>query len=195
MSKRLIGAAAGSVLMLAAGLSPAAAHPGHAELGFLAGFAHPLGGLDHLLAMVTVGVLAALIGGRALWLVPASFLAAMVVGAGLGLQTGLPLVEPVILASVIVLGAAVAAGATMGAGVAMALAAAFALFHGAAHGAEMPAAMSTLAYGLGFVAATAALHATGIALARLAERVGAGRMALRGAGGLVAAAGVALLLV
>ena len=130
------------------------AHTGSATVvGFVSGFLHPIGGLDHVLAMVAVGMLAALIGGRALWLVPASFLGAMVIGSALGL----PAVRRVgIVASVVVLGAVVALAPGMPVTVAMALAAAFGMFHGHAHGAEMPAAASAVLYGLGFVTATAA---------------------------------------
>jgi urease accessory protein len=186
--------AAGAALMALAG--PAAAHTGSAPVvGFVSGFLHPFNGLDHILAMVAVGMLAALIGGRALWLVPASFLGAMVVGSALGFS--LPFVELGIVASVIVLGAAVALAPRMPVALAMALAAAFAVFHGHAHGAEMPAAASVVSYGLGFVFATALLHAGGVGLGLVAERLseGAGRAALRVGGGAVAALGLALLVV
>jgi urease accessory protein len=183
--------AAGAALTLLAG--PATAHTGSAPVvGFVSGFLHPISGLDHVLAMVAVGVLATLIGGRALWLVPASFLGAMAVGSALGFS--LPFVELAIVASVIVLGAVVALAPRMSVAMAMALAAAFAVFHGHAHGAEMPAAVSALSYGLGFLLGTALLHAAGIGLG-LATAQGAGRAALRVGGGAVAVLGLALLVV
>jgi urease accessory protein len=186
-------AAAAALLAFAA---PAAAHTGSTPVvGFVSGFLHPLGGLDHVLAMVAVGVLAAMIGGRALWLVPASFLGAMAVGSVLGVS--LPFVELGIVASVVVLGAVVALAPRMPVAVAMALAAAFAVFHGHAHGTEMPAAASALPYGLGFLFGTALLHAAGLGLGLVVERLSrdAGRAALRVGGGAVAALGLALLVV
>ena len=187
-------AAATATMALVAG--PAAAHTGSATVvGFVSGFLHPIGGLDHVLAMVAVGMLAALIGGRALWLVPASFLGAMVIGSALGFS--LPFVELGIVASVVVLGTVVALAPRMPVSVAMALAAAFGMFHGHAHGAEMPAAASAVLYGLGFVTATAILHLIGVGAGVASERLaqGAGRAALRLGGGAVAALGLALLVV
>jgi len=141
------------------------AHPGHDGAGLVHGFLHPLGGLDHVAVMVAVGMLAARLGGRALWLVPASFVAVMAV-AGLAGVAGLelPYVETGIAVSVVALGAIVALRLTMPVAAAMALAGCCAIFHGHAHGAEMPETVSGLAYGLGFVAATAMLHGIGIAL-------------------------------
>lgn len=175
--------------------APAQAHTGiGATAGLAAGLAHPLLGLDHLLAMVAVGLLAAQQGGRALWAVPACFVAAMA-GASLVGMAGiaLPLVELGIAASVIVLGAAIALRRTVPAGLAMALAGGFALFHGHAHGAEIPAAANALAYGAGFVAATVALHAAGIGLGLAARKAGT-RLAdtvIRFCGGGIALAGLA----
>lgn len=196
MSVPFIRLSAAGAALLALATGPAAAHTGSAPvMGFVSGFLHPFSGLDHVLAMVAVGVLAALIGGRALWLVPASFLGAMVVGSALGFS--LPFVELGIVASVIVLGAAVALAPRMPVALAMALAAAFAVFHGHAHGAEMPAAASALSYGLGFVSATALLHLVGMGGGLAAERLshGAGRIALRAGGGVIAALGLVLFLV
>jgi urease accessory protein len=163
----------------------ASAHPGHEDTpGLVHGFLHPLGGLDHILAMVAVGLFAARLGGRALWLVPASFVVTMAV-AGVAGMTGfaLPYVEAGIALSILVLGAA------------MGLVAFFAVFHGHAHGAEMPQTMSGLAYGMGFVAATAALHALGIGLGLVIGRSGeaASRRILQIGGGAAALAGAALL--
>ncbi|MCS0495502.1 HupE/UreJ family protein [Ancylobacter sp. MQZ15Z-1] len=164
------------------------AHPGHGPaVGFAHGFLHPVSGLDHVLAMVAVGIFAAQLGGRAIWAVPASFVALMAAGGFLGMSgIGLPLVELGIALSIIVLGGTVALGRKdWPLGAAMALVGFFALFHGHAHGAEMPVDASGLEYAAGFMAATAALHAAGIGLAlsigklsearapRLAQAVGA----------------------
>ncbi len=143
----------------------ASAHPGHDGGSLAQGFLHPLGGLDHILAMVAVGLLAARIGGRALWLVPASFVAAMAAGGLIGMAgIALPFGEIGIALSVIVLGGVVALRLTMPVAVAMGLVAFFAIFHGHAHGIEMPESSTGLAYGTGFVAATALLHGIGVAL-------------------------------
>jgi urease accessory protein len=175
----------------------ASAHPGHEGTpGLVHGFLHPLGGLDHILAMVAVGLFAARLGGRALWLVPASFVVTMAV-AGVAGMTGfaLPYVEAGIALSILVLGAAIALDWTMPVAAAMGLVAFFAVFHGHAHGAEMPQTMSGLAYGAGFVAATAALHALGIGLGLVIGRSGetASRRILQIGGGAAALAGAALL--
>lgn len=175
----------------------ALAHPGFGEMhGFAHGFAHPLGGLDHILAMVTVGIFAWQLGGRALWLVPAAFVAAMAAGGALAL-TGVPvpMVEAGIAASVIVLGAIVALGIKAPLAIAMGLVGLFAIFHGHAHGAEMPLEAATGAYAAGFMLATALLHLAGIALGAMIGRVGDayGLATYRLGGGLVALAGVAIL--
>jgi urease accessory protein len=144
--------------------SIATAHVGVGDAGGIAhGFMHPLSGIDHVLAMVAVGFFAAHLGGRALWLVPLSFVAMMAVGGGLG-ATGVPLpyVEIGIGLSVAVLGIIVASAVNPPVAIAMALVGCFAIFHGYAHGAEMPETASGLIYGVGFVLATAALHALGI---------------------------------
>ena len=173
------------------------AHAGHGDAGGLAhGFMHPIGGLDHILAMIAVGVFAFMLGGRALWLVPLSFVGMMVVGFGLGLGgVDLPFVELGIALSAIVIGAAAALGRPMPVAGAMSLVGVFALFHGHAHGAEMPADAAGLTYALGFVAATVALHAAGIAgafgVARLTGRHG--RALARIAGGVFALGGAGVL--
>src|ERR1700674_3253052 len=144
----------------------ASAHPGHeGSAGLVHGFMHPLGGIDHILAMVAVGLIAARLGGRALWLVPASFVATMAV-AGLAGMAGIGLAhaEAGIALSLLVLGATIALRLTMPVAAAMALVGFFAIFHGYAHGAEMPETVSGLAYGAGFLAATVLLHGLGIAL-------------------------------
>lgn len=177
--------------------SLAMAHTGYGEAsGFAHGFAHPIGGLDHILAMLMVGVLAAQLGGRALWLVPASFVAVMALGVVLGLAgLGLPFVELGIAMSIVVLGAAVAFRLAAPVAAAMALVGFFATFHGYAHGAEMPETVAGLAYGAGFIAATALLHAVGLAGGLLLGRGDSERGAIlvRGLGGAVSFAGVGIL--
>ncbi|MCW8130274.1 MAG: HupE/UreJ family protein [Planctomycetota bacterium] len=172
--------------------SRAWAHPGHAESGLAHGLAHPFSGLDHILAMVAVGLWAAQLGGRAVWAVPAAFVGMMVTGGALGMAgVPLPLVEAGILASVLVLGLLVAGAAKLPLYASLPLVAFFALFHGHAHGAELAAGASGWSYALGFVAATAALHAVGLGLGWALKRASAEGV-VRVAGGLVSAAAVAL---
>jgi urease accessory protein len=153
-----------ALLLLAPGI--AFAHPGHgAGGGLLAGFSHPFSGIDHLLAMTAVGLLAAHLGGRAMWAVPATFVSVMALGGVYGAAGfSLPYVETGIALSVLVFGAAIFTRMTLPVFAAMALVGVFAFFHGQAHGAEMPANSILFAYGAGFVAATALLHGFGIAL-------------------------------
>ncbi|MFL9825013.1 HupE/UreJ family protein [Rhodoplanes sp. SY1] len=187
--------AAGLVLVTASAASAHVGQASHAH-GFADGFLHPLFGIDHLAAMLAVGLWSATLGGAALLAVPAAFVAVLVVGAVLG-ATGVPLpaVEPAITASVIVLGLLVALAVRLPLAPAALLVGAFGLVHGYAHGAEMPAAASPLAYGLGFVTATVLLHAAGIglgvALGRIAE-VRAGFGMARVAGACVAGVGLVL---
>jgi urease accessory protein len=177
--------------------SAAFAHPaiGNAH-GFVQGFGHPLGGLDHILAMVAVGIFAWQLGGRALWAVPATFVLVMALGGVLGISgIAIPGVEIGIAASIIVLGAIVALRVKASVAVAMGVVALFAIFHGHAHGTEMPLAAGSGPYALGFMLATALLHLTGIGLGFAIGRVGEsyGRLGYRFAGGLVALAGLAIL--
>jgi urease accessory protein len=169
--------------------------PGHSH-DLASGFVHPLGGLDHVLAMVAVGLLAAQLGGRALWLLPASFVTAMAV-AGLAGMSGvaLPMTEAGIALSIVVLGGAIAVRLALPVAAAMALVGFFAIFHGYAHGLETPESASGLLYGLGFVAATALLHGLGIGIGLALGRLdGAhGRNLIRVAGSVAAVIGVALL--
>jgi urease accessory protein len=179
---------------LGAGAAPAFAHLDPAEHGsVMAGLSHPLSGSDHVLAMVAVGLWAALLGGRALWLAPLAFVGAMTIGftaALLGVT--LPFVEPVILASVVVIGLLAATALSVPAGIAMAMVGFFAFFHGHAHGGELGSA-SAIAFGVGFALSTALLHVTGISLARLFGG-GAGRLATRMAGGIAAVGGLWLVM-
>ncbi|MDP3316148.1 MAG: HupE/UreJ family protein [Devosia sp.] len=175
----------------------ALAHTGHGEAsGFVHGFMHPVGGLDHVLAMVAVGVFAYVLGGKALWLVPLSFVGMMAVGFLLGLgQVDVPFVELGIALSSVVIGAAAAWGRPMPVAAAMSLVGVFAIFHGHAHGAEMPVDTSGLAYAAGFIVATALLHGAGIAAAMgVAKLVGKyGKPVAQVAGGLFALGGVGVL--
>jgi urease accessory protein len=185
--------AALAALSLAAAASPALAHTGleHAT-SFSSGFLHPLTGPDHLLAMVAVGLWAGLNGGRAVWAWPVAFVGVMLIGGVLGMTgVALPAVESGILASVVVLGLLVLTAARVPVALGAAMVAIFAVLHGHAHGAELPAAASALSYSTGFALATALLHAAGLGLAVLAVRE-MSRLLVRGAGGLIAACGVAL---
>lgn len=173
------------------------AHTGvHDAAGFAYGFEHPIGGIDHVLAMVAVGVFAFVLGGKALWLVPLSFVGMMVAGFALGIaQVELPFVELGIALSSVVIGAAAAMGRPMPVALGMGLVGVFAVFHGHAHGAEMPESAAGLTYALGFVTATALLHLAGIAaalgVARIIGRYG--RVAAQIAGGAFAMGGVGVL--
>ncbi|MGE0242034.1 MAG: HupE/UreJ family protein [Parvibaculaceae bacterium] len=153
--------------------SPAWAHTGHGDAsGLVHGMMHPLGGLDHILAMVLVGILAVQLGSRAIWILPASFLTVMGLSGLLGMSgIELPFVEWGIILSVVVLGGLVASGFAAPVPVAAALVGLFAIFHGYAHGAEMPGTADGVAYGMGFIAATALLHAAGIGIGALLVRL------------------------
>jgi urease accessory protein len=162
---------------------------GRAE-GLLSGLQHPVSGLDHVLAMVAVGLWGAQLGAPAIWLLPVTFPMVMALGGMLGLM-GVPLpgVEIGIAVSAVLLGLAVLAEWRPPLPVAAVLVAFFAVFHGHAHGTELPAGDSGLLYSLGFVAATGSLHAVGIAIG-LVHRWPWGRRLLRAAGGAAAAAGL-----
>lgn len=166
--------------------------PGQAA-GFITGLLHPVSGLDHVLAMIAVGLWGAQLGAPAIWMLPVTFPLVMAVGGFLGL-VGLPLpgVEVGIAASAILLGAVVALEARLPLAFAALLVALFAVFHGHAHGTELPDGQSGLLYSVGFVVATGLLHATGISIG-LVHRWTAGRRFLRGAGAAVAMAGVVFL--
>lgn len=190
-----IVAAALALWCFAAG--PAFAHVGLGQAaGFAHGFFHPLSGLDHIIAMVAVGLYAANLGGRNLWLVPSAFVVMMIFGGFLGYAGfHLPLVEGGIALSVVVMSMAIAAGVNLRTVAAVALVSLFALFHGHAHGSEGAALSSFLPYAAGFVIATASLHIAGIGLGLGLERFGLSTsLALKRAGGVAGAlAGVAML--
>jgi len=149
--------------------STAFAHPGHNVSGFSAGLMHPFSGLDHLLAMVAVGLWAAqgntLKRGKSkVWLLPATFMTMLAVGAGIAMQwQSLPLVESGIAASVLALGLLIALSLQLPASLSVAITGLFGLLHGYAHGLELPRSAAPVEYALGFLAATAALHLGGIA--------------------------------
>jgi urease accessory protein len=185
--------------ILTAFLAPTAAlaHPaiGSAS-GFATGFLHPLSGLDHQLAMVLVGIFAYQLGGRALWLVPLTFVGVMALGGMLGMAgVGVPFIEIGIALSVIVLGAIVAFGVKTPVALAMGVVGLFAIFHGHAHGTEMPLDVSGFEYGTGFMLATAVLHAIGIGIGVVIGMTTKtlGNSVYRVAGGLASVAGLALL--
>jgi len=184
------------VLGLAAFLllpSLALAHVGVGDTaGFVRGVNHPLGGIDHVLAMVAVGLWAAQRGERALWLVPATFVLVMALSGFLG-ATGIlvAFVEQGIVLSVLVLGVLVAAAVRLPLFASTLIIGLFAVFHGNVHGAEMPANASGLAYGAGFVIATAILHALGIAAAMLTARLRQSGL-VRVSGGVIAMYGAYL---
>jgi urease accessory protein len=183
MSSRLIALAAASSLLSA----PALAHTGHGPTsGLMAGFSHPFGGLDHVLVISMVGIMAALAGQRALWAVPSGFIASMLAGGLIGLSgIGIPGAEAAIAASVVVAALVIAIGRCGSVPSVAALAACFALFHGYAHGAEIPPGADALAYGIGFLSASTALLGAGLLIGIAAERR---RMALRWMSAMVAIA-------
>lgn len=170
-------------------------HPAlaHAEVGvaggFVSGFSHPIMGLDHLVAMVAVGLWGAQLGSPAIWVLPIAFPAVMAIGGLLGVfGVTLPAVEVLIAGSAIVLGIMVAFAARPPLFVAAAIVAAFAIFHGHAHGTELPEAANPLAYGVGFVLATGLLHLCGIIIG-LAVKWPIGARAVQLCGTLIAVLG------
>lgn len=148
--------------------------------GFLAGFIHPVLGYDHLLAMLSVGILSAQIGGRAIWMVPATFVGVMALGGALGLlNAGINFVELGIAFSLIILGGVIAAERRLPIGLAMAAVGVFAVFHGYAHGAEIPTIAEPVLYALGFLSGTATIHITGVIIGDIARHYQRGTIALR----------------
>jgi urease accessory protein len=183
--KKIIAIAA----LITCAASPAFAHVGAGSTAsFAAGVAHPLSGLDHITVMIAVGLWAALKGGRALWVWPASFVGVMLVGGAIGMaHVALPLVEPGILASVVALGLLVALAVDWPVWLGALLIGVFAIFHGHAHGSEVAENIGGIEYMAGFALATATLHGIGIAFALLMQRA-----ALRP---LIRVAGVACVLI
>lgn len=176
--------------------SVASAHPHHQHSGsgWAEGLLHPLLGVDHLLAMVATGLLAAQFGRAALWAIPASFVGSMVVGGICGMNgVPLPAVELGIALSIVLLGVALAINRKQPLAVPLAAVALFGFYHGHAHGTEVPSQATPLVYALGFVATTIALHALGVILGRWAVASTQGRLALRFSGAAIAGAGLMFL--
>jgi urease accessory protein len=182
-----------TLALLATFAGTASAHPGHAghDIGGIGwGLAHPFTGFDHLLAMVAVGLWAVQLGGRALWMLPLSFVGAMALGGAFGMGgLVLPQVEPMILGSALVLGAMVAIAARLPMAASVAIVAGSAFFHGQAHGVEMPSGANGWMTALGFVLATAALHGAGVGGGKVLQQVATPR-AVRACGAAIVAVAV-----
>ena len=171
----------------------ALAHTGAGQTtGFMYGFGHPIGGADHMLAMVAVGLWAAQIGGRALWIVPGTFVGVMLIGGILGF-TGIPVpfVEEGILVSILILGILIVGAFKLPLAYSSMIVGLFAVFHGHAHGAEMPETLSAAWYAVGFALATAMLHLAGMGLGILMQKTNLHTLN-RFAGAAIAVSGVYL---
>jgi urease accessory protein len=174
----------------------AVAHPGGQIHDLWHGFAHPLTGLDHLIAMLAIGVFAAQLGGRARWLVPVTFITVMALATAAGmLGLTIPHVETGIALSVLLLGAAIAFSVNVSLPLAMSIAGSFAIFHGYAHGVETPAAASGVLFGLGLIVATALINALGVAFGLLIGQATSGRQIAQLAGGAAVVVGAVLLVI
>ncbi|MEE2820794.1 MAG: HupE/UreJ family protein [Pseudomonadota bacterium] len=161
--------------------------------GFITGFSHPIIGFDHLVAMIAVGLWGAFLGDRAFWMLPIVFPSIMAVGAAVGIMGfELPLVELMIALSGVVLGALIALRFKASLAIAMVLVGIFALFHGYAHGTEMPGQISAFAYGAGFVIGTGLLHLAGMSIG-FATRLPRGELIVRGCGGVISVIGLTYL--
>ena len=159
--------------------------------GFLAGLVHPVLGYDHFLAMLSVGILSAQIGGKAIWTVPATFVGVMAIGGALGLiGSGFQFVELGIALSLIILGIVIAAERRLAVGIAMIAVGVFATFHGYAHGSEVPTTAQPVLYALGFLTGTALIHILGVVIGDIARHYDYGKLVLRGGGAFVACIGV-----
>ncbi|HEY9040072.1 MAG TPA: HupE/UreJ family protein [Roseovarius sp.] len=180
-----------AVAALALGATPAFAHLSPDQHGsFAAGFSHPVFGLDHILVMIAVGLWAVILGGRAIWALPVSFVGIMAVGFVFAVMGyALPFVEPIILLSVFALGLAVALSLRLPVSAAAGMVGLFALFHGHAHGGELGSA-AALTFGAGFALSTAVLHGIGIAMAVAAGRALTGSKIIQGLGWATAAGGL-----
>jgi urease accessory protein len=184
-------------ILLAAGLPVAAvAHEANSLTygSFLSGLTHPVLGWDHFLAMVCVGVVSAQIGGRAIFTVPATFVAVMAIGGLLGLMDiGLSAIEMGIAISVIALGSVIAGDKRLPLSLAMLGVAVFAVFHGYAHGAEIPTVAKPVTYAAGFLTGTAALHVLGLVIGDISQHYQKGKLVLRVAGVGIASTGILFL--
>jgi len=172
---------------------PVFAHSGDAS-GLASGFLHPILGLDHLVAMVAVGIIGAVVGGKAIWLLPTYFPVVMAIGGVLGIKgVPLPYAEVLIALSVVVFGMVIAVYRPISMLAAGMLVSFFALFHGHAHGVELPEATAPVEYCIGFVLATGLLHAAGISISLL-DRKKFGKNVLRAIGAFISASGLYFLL-
>lgn len=191
--RKLVGIGMLAALAVVASAANAHAHVGVGPVhDVLHGLEHPLTGLDHLCAMVAVGIWAAQRGGRAMWLVPLCFVVVMALGGALGMAgVSLPFVEPGIVFSVVVLGLLIASAARLPLWASLAIVSVFALAHGHAHGTEVPAVASGFAYAVGFIGATTVLHVVGVSFGLLSQRVST-MQAARLTGVAIAACGVYL---
>lgn len=174
---------------------PASAHEASAGFGggFLSGFLHPMLGLDHLTAMIAVGIWGAFLRKPAIWVLPIAFPLVMAFGGAVGVAgVELPYIEPVIAASSVVIGLAILSAWRAQVWLAALIVSVFAIFHGFAHGTELPHSANAAAFGMGFVIATGILHLTGIVFGLLVNRPG-GEIALRTAGGVIAVTGAGFL--
>ena len=164
--------------------------------GFMSGFSHPVLGFDHLLAMLSVGILSAQMGGKAIWKVPATFVAVMLVGGILGME-GIELfsVELGIILSVLALGFSIASEKKFPAFLAMIFVGFFAIFHGHAHGSEMPYLAKPMYYALGFVTGTAAIHIAGVFIGLIMLKLKSGAQLLRYLGAGIAGVGFHMLVI
>jgi len=159
--------------------------------GFLSGLVHPVLGYDHLLAMLSVGILSAQIGGRAIWTVPSTFVSVMALGGVLGLiEIGLTITELGIAFSLVILGSIIAIERRLPIILAMIGVGFFAIFHGYAHGTEMPQTAQPVAYAFGFLTGTALIHITGVLIGDISKRYQRGPQVLRIGGGLIAIVGI-----
>lgn len=197
-ARRLTTTLASSGALLVATATAALAHENEViRFGsFLGGLTHPVLGLDHLLAMLAVGIVSVQIGGRAIWTVPGTFVGVMAVGGATGLATGvipMVLVENAIGLSVLLLGLVIAAARALSTRAAMAAVGFFAFFHGYAHGVETPTIAGPVRYALGFLVGTALIHLAGVLIGDVARRYAVGATALRVAGAASAVAGALFL--
>ena len=198
-ARRLVWAGGLAFLLLGVVAWPALGHENQViEYGsFLAGLTHPVLGLDHLLAMVSVGIVSTIIGGRAIWTVPGMFVVMMAVGGSagwVGLPVGSQVVELAIAMSVILLGGVIAWGRAIPTPAAIAAVAFFGFFHGFAHGAEIPEMADPIVYAVGFMLGTILLHLTGVLIGEVAKRYQYGPLVLRGAGVLFVTIGASFFL-
>jgi len=191
--QRAMRSALGLAILLATTTTAHAHSEGGLAGGFLSGFFHPINGIDHVIAMVAVGLWGAFLGSPALWVLPMVFPLVMTIGGALGVMgVPVPAVETGIAVSAIALGGVVAGAVRPPLWVAAVLVGVFAIFHGHAHGTELPSAADPIAYSLGFVTATGLLHLAGISLGLL-TRWPAGVKAVRAMGAGIAVGGLGFL--